>query len=312
MRTIFLKNTLSLIIFLFSVTVFSQGYEFRVIGSKGNVTVDGKPLRVGARLNTNQLIEVGQGAYLGLAHKTSKTLELTTPGKYKVSDLQKRLSSASSGLAARYASFVADELTSDDSRKNRFNQRVKTGSVSRGLDKIKFMLPAHSSYTLPDAPVYVKWYYDEKEVPEGLVYKVVITDVSPDQKVLFETSTKDTFVKLNLSDAKYQHIKNLSVEVSTVYKGEEAKKSYGLRKLKGKKLEAFNTEIKDFSDTTSPLGKIILARYYEEKKLYANAVNQYEEALEVADIDQYRLLYNEFLKGNMLTRESRKKTSPNE
>jgi hypothetical protein len=313
MKAVLFKSTFLIALLIYGISTFAQSYEFRVIGSKGNVLVDGKPLRVGARLNTGQMIEIGEGSYLGLAHKSSKTLELTTPGKYKVTDLQKKLGSSSSGLAARYANFVADELTSDDSRQNRFNQRVKTGSVSRGLDKIKFMLPASATYTVPGSKVHLMWYYDEKEVPEGLVYDVVVTEISPDNhKVLFKTQTKDTFVKLDLSNPAFDKIRNMNIKVSTKYKGEEAVREYGLRNLRGKKLESYNEEVKDFTDTTSPLGKIILARYYEEKKLFANAINQYEEALQMADIDTYRALYNDFLKGNMLTRESRKDTDPNE
>jgi len=298
---------------LVSVVTYAQDYEFRVIGSKGSVLLDGKILRVGTKINLNQVIEIGEGAYLGLAHKSSKTLELTKAGTFKVSDLKARLSANTGGLASKYARFVANELTSDDSRKTRFAQRVKTGSVSRGLDDIKFMLPAASTYVDPTSVVTMKWYYDEPVTPEGLVYDVVITKISADDpKVLFSTKTDKTQIEIDLSDPIYNGISNINVEVSTIYKGELAKRAYGLRKLRGSKLKLFNEEIKEFTDKESPLGKVILARFYEDKKLFANAVHQYEKALEVAQIDQYKTLYDDFLKGNMMTKSSRKNTSPND
>lgn len=314
MKKTTLKTTLIITTFLLmSVVTFAQSYEFRVIGSKGSVLLDGKILRVGTRINLNQVIEIGKGAYLGLAHRNSKTLELTKAGTFKVSDLKARLTATSGSLASKYARFVANELTSDDSRKTRFAQRVKTGSVSRGLDDIKFMLPAASTYVDPASVVTMKWYYDEPVTPKGLIYDVVITKISADDpKVLFSTKTDKTEIQLDLSDPIYADISNINVEVSTIYKGELARRAYGLRKLKGSKLQLFNNEIKEFTDTESPLGQIILARFYEDKKLFANAVHQYEKAIEVADIDQYKMLYNEFLKGNMMTKSSRKHASPND
>ena len=59
----------TLIFLLSSIGAFAQ---FMVLGAKGDNKVDGQPLKVGALLQSNQTITIGNGAYLGLAHTSKK------------------------------------------------------------------------------------------------------------------------------------------------------------------------------------------------------------------------------------------------
>ena len=87
-------------------TVSAQEMAFRVLASKGMNSVDAQNLRIGSKINANQSIKVGAESYLGLAHKSGKTLEIKEAGTYKVSDLEARFDNASNGVTSKYIDFV--------------------------------------------------------------------------------------------------------------------------------------------------------------------------------------------------------------
>ena len=55
-------------------------------------------LKTGATLNDGDELIASQGAYIGLMHKSGKTLEVRTAGSKKVSDLAKMVNTKSASV----------------------------------------------------------------------------------------------------------------------------------------------------------------------------------------------------------------------
>ena len=298
----------TLIFLLSSIGAFAQ---FMVLGAKGDNKVDGQPLKVGALLQSNQTITIGNGAYLGLAHTSKKTIELNKAGTYKISDLETKLAAADNDLTNRYADFVINELTSKDGNSTRFNTGAKTGSVTRDVSKLPllFAMPvdengiSKTSKVLADTKITIKWFvnnFDEVKEDEIQSYVFTVKDGSPDNigNVIYETNTSDKKVTIDLSDSKFKRNKTLIYQVEAVTKNGKKKITSPeamLQKLKSKENYLIAEEFNKLPQEETAINKLIKAKFFEEKGLIANAINMYEEALAISDVPQYSSYYSEFL-----------------
>lgn len=283
---------------LFTGSVSAQDFAFKVLGAKGDIQADGQAIKVGSKITSTQTLKIADGAYLGLTHKGGKTLELTTAGTYKVSDLEKKVNTGGSDLANKYAQFVMNEMMGNGNQNS--NSRVKTGSVTRGdMDPIQLMMPKRSSFTTPK--VTLKWYLKDESHPVES-YKVLVRNNF--KEVIYEQEVNSNFLTMDFSDEKLSQSKFLTVEVQSAKEGEEHIHSseHALIKLKGSALDTFKNEISELPNDDTAISKIILARFYEEKGLIGNAMNAYDEALNISDLDQYKNLYNSFLTRNALVK----------
>ena len=124
-----------------------QGYTFRVLANKGQNKVKkagastAVPLKTGATLNADDQLIASEGAYIGLMHKTGKTLEVRTPGTKKVSDLEKKVNVKATSVTNRYAQFLANKM--NEKEKPGYRSRLNaTGAAKRGLPgDIELLLP---------------------------------------------------------------------------------------------------------------------------------------------------------------------------
>lgn len=303
-----IKNNLIAIVsllFISLTSVYAQDYSFKVLGSKGSNKLDGSPLRVGTRIKKAQIITVGTGAYLGLAHKNGKVMELKKAGVYKVAELEKKMSGGGSTLAGKYAQHILDELLSGVS--GRFHQKVKTGAVDRttfGHSKLQIMIPKKAEVINQKATI--KWYL--KTPIDGasgkITYHVKIKDAF-DNFVLDEETT-DTEVVLNLGEAKFKVSPLFLYTIKVVEFPNIISDEHGLHKMKKYEEQKVEDELASLNvDTSSALGNLILARFYEDKDLLAHAINAYEKAIKISSMKSYKHLYESFLERNYLTKESR-------
>ncbi len=283
---------------LFALSGYAQDFTFKVLGTKGENSVDGKSLKIGDKITANQSITLGGSAvYLGLAYKNGKTIELKNAGVYKVADLEKQVaSSSSSSLADKYASLILDEMTGSENGGNRHGQRVKTGSVTRALNnQIQMMMPLSSEFA--DAKAMIKWNFSDKFVmdPSEITgYKFVVRNAF--RQIVHEQETGNNFVSLDLADEKFKNEKALTCSVVALGKEGVTSDEIALKKLKHKDAEEVKSALASLPTEETALNKIIMARYFEDKGLVANAIYAYETATRLSDLEQYKQMYQDFLK----------------
>ncbi len=78
---------LSLLVFLSSLNVFAQtktNEEFKVLCQKGINTVNGKTLLTNSKLYKTDKINIAKGGFVGLLHKSGKTIGVKISGQYLV------------------------------------------------------------------------------------------------------------------------------------------------------------------------------------------------------------------------------------
>ncbi|MEM1136603.1 MAG: hypothetical protein AAGI07_12260 [Bacteroidota bacterium] len=310
MKVIKFRFLVSLLLFTF--TYFGAYAQFMVLGAKGESKVDGKLLKVGTLLQSGQTITVGQGAYLGLAHTSKKTLELSKAGSYKIADLETKIAASSNDLTNRYADFVISELTADGGKSTRFNRGAKTGSVTRDVSKknILFMMPVDkngisaTSKVLAGTNITIKWFINNTdEINEENIasYRFIVKDGSPENigNTIFEETTTDKQITIDLSDDKFRLNKTIlyQVEAFTKNGGKKVVSAEAmLEKVKSKRNYQITQELAQLPQEKTAINKLIKAKFFEEKGLLANAINMYEEAISISDVPQYKSYYNEFLK----------------
>ncbi|MEQ9167644.1 MAG: hypothetical protein RLO12_15405 [Fulvivirga sp.] len=295
-----MKRILSVLagLLLVSNLVLAQGYTFKVLANKGDNKVksgsEWQALKTGSSLNETDELQVSADAYLGLVHSSGKTLELKEAGNHKVSDLAAKINTSGSSVASKYADFVLSKMSAE-SKKNRLSA---TGAVHRGTnDAIKVFLP--SSVGVFSDKAIVRW---DSTTDNSITYKVTLKNMFED--VLLSIETNNPNVEINLNDEKIA--KENVVLLSVVNKNDETIKSgtYAIKKLPAadaEKVKAALSELMSEVEQESALNKYILAGFYEENNLLADALTSYEEAMQLApEVESYKEAYLEFLLRNRL------------
>src|SRR4051794_3038091 len=137
MKNLFL--TLFALITLATSVSFAQDEMFKVLASKGankiaaQNSTEWRVLKIGEKINKTDKITVAENGYLGLAHKSGKTIELKKAGVYAAEKLSGEVSAQNATMGKKYVDFVVGEVTSkdEDMTKNRHKYMAVTGSVER-------------------------------------------------------------------------------------------------------------------------------------------------------------------------------------
>lgn len=294
---------LSIMLFAFANSSFSQAFEFRVLASKGNnqmkASGDWKSLRVGSTLFTSNEVKVEEGGYLGLMHKSGKTLELKKPGVHKITALSSQLSSASASVASQYGAFLLSKMQGGedgDVSASKLNNLNVTGAVSRaseGEDTPIFLPKSSNAIGLDD--VIVKW----KEVEDESKYGFYIDNLYGE--TIWADHVEGSYIDLGDLGMDLESEGGIFLRVAP---GDaQTAGSYGINFLSGQKrkeiLDKLNKLKLDLTNDDASLNKLILAMFYEEQKLYIHAFSCYHEVLrEYPDVDFYKSAYLSFVERN--------------
>jgi hypothetical protein len=278
---------------------------FKVLASKGgnklqtSGTTEWKPLFVGKKLLKGDKIIIAENGYLGLVHKTGKTIELKKAGTYEVAKLNSEVAVQNTSASKRYVDYIAGEMTkaNETGTASRYKNMAVTGSVERGLNEIKLFVPATSKNTsgsdkniaILSSEVTIRW---EAE-PETKTYLVKVTNLFDD--VIYSTETSNTWVSLNL-DKKLEKNYKLTVsskEKPTVFN--EINLSF-LPEAKSVEINNNLKELKAQLEGETAINKIVLASFYEDNKLFIEALESYEAAIKMEpEVEDYMIARNQFL-----------------
>ena len=291
-----MKYTLSLIFAFGAIIANAQDYAFKVLANKGSNEVKSNgawiPLKTGASLQSGDELKLSANGYIGLVHKKGKPLEVKTPGSYPVAQLESQLDPGS-GILANYTDFILSNA-SPESKKNRLSA---TGAVDRGEHyAIKLALPDHAGIYHNVANV--GWAGDDIKGP----YLVTVLNMFDDQLAIYETEEKS--MQLDLSDSKFAKENAVIIEVKSKSSPGQVSKRHMIKKLAAadqagiqKSLTEIDGDVKD----ATALNSFILAGFYEQNKLYIDAIGAYEDAIRLApDVLAYQESYTSFLERNGL------------
>jgi len=295
-----------LILFLFflaSHAAIGQGsstYVFKVLANKGANRVvkagsDKKVfLRPGLTLFSSDEILATNGAYIGLMHRTGRTIEVRTAGTTKIVDLEAKIISSKKSVTSKYATFVLNKMKAGDgnvSTNYRYNMKA-TGAVERANSTaISAMLPTSVSVLNPE--VIVRW----NSVGAGAFYEITVKNIFDEELITAETDKTHLLINLDDENLAAEELIVLSIKVKD--NPDLFSPEYGIERLSSEKaqtLSASLAELKSELSGDSPLDKLILASYFEENGLILDALTQYEEILEMSpDVEDFKMLYGEFL-----------------
>lgn len=298
----------SSIIFLFVGVIFAsspalaQDYIFKILASNGENQLvrdgAGNKVTIGKQLLKGDKIVVGNNCYLGLVHKSGKTIEIKKAGTYSLNDLDGQVTTQNKGVCSKYVDFMVGEITSQDEdvNKNKYKYMAVTGSVERPAK------PAIKSFLPKDAKV-LKDKLELSWIPvEGeKTYIVTLTNLFQD--TLFTQKVTGNAVSIDLSkfafekDKIYQwtiegegHGTDFSPRVIRAMEQQEEKEI-------SEEIKLVKAELKE----ENALNKFVLANIYSEKNLLIEAIAAYQAAIRLApDVEAYKIAYGQFLEAKKL------------
>lgn len=299
---------------LISYGVSAQDYTFKVTSVKGDAKVDGTALRVGSKIQSGT-ITVGAGSLLNIVHKSGKPLNVSKSGSYKTDVLDKACSAKPGSLSEKYAAYVLKELTAGDDSGIGAKNQSKTGSVERTVTfaSMKFMKPATKD-AKKKTIVYrdkftMQWYPNEKASEKNMIedeskivgYKFIVMSLMGEQLAVIETT--EPSVTIDMTDEKFAKQQALKHQVIALGSdGEEwSSDPYVIQPLANDQAVEVSQDLKALAADNSALSKLIVAKYFEERGLVANALYAYEEAVKLSDSnDMYKGMYQAFLDRNYI------------
>lgn len=284
-------------IFLSGIAVGQAEYAFKVLANKGSNEVKSgdawQAVKTGDRLKSTDEIKVAENSYVALVHVKGKPIELKEAKTYKISDLEARVNTTSS-VVNKYTDFILSS-NSAEAKKNRLSA---TGAVHRGLEDIKVFLPENQYAEIYNTNVIINW----ESAKGGGPYVVTIKNMFDDE--LMKLETPENVVQIDRTNSKLANEDALLVEVKSKSDTKSKSEQHLIKKLSparqdavAKLLGEFGAEMKE----ETALNKFILAGFYEENKLFIDAITAYEEAIKLApDVPTYKEAYEEFLLRNKL------------
>ncbi len=304
MRQIFLVA----FILIFTFDSFSQSFEFRILANRGENTVKAKgstewqPIRTGSTMFAGSEIKLSEGGYIGMMHKSGKTMEIKTPKVHDIDALSKSVMTQGSSVASQYGEFLMAKMSDSedgDVSASKLNNLNVTGAVSRAAgedEDIQMFLPK-TSRVLSFNDAIIKW----KSIEDVSGYKLEIQNLYSETVASkeIEVNTFD-LSKLQLNIAEEGGI---FLKVTGISEEGLSSQPYAIELLSGpeqEKIEQNLAKLKgEIQNEEHSLQKLILAMFYEESKLYLHAFSCYNEILsEYPDEDFYKSVYVDFVERN--------------
>ncbi|TAL68581.1 MAG: hypothetical protein EPN82_09895 [Bacteroidetes bacterium] len=301
MKKIFLFTSL-LLIFCFGIAL-SKEFKFCVLGKKGTVQVKTshskktEEVKTGDKLFLNDNLIIGDGSYIGLVHSNGKTIEISKPGSYKISELSSSAEGRKTSVFPKLAEMIFNNvskkgsLLTDKSNKS----EMKTGGyIERGIGEVNLPIVSPLKNHFINRNITLCWnsYKDNSEYVFKLMNrfnKVLLTKTSTDTCISFDAES----LKLE-KGIYYFWVVNLASD--TDYKSHEA----CFRLLSDNEIVTINDTLKELKEEmgvdNTAASNIVYAFFYEQNNLYDEAANAYKQAINMAPgVYDYVVLYEGFL-----------------
>ena len=286
---------------MFAVTALSKGLKaqdttFQALAVDGNVQIKKTeawlPLNAGQPLRQGDLIKLDKDAYVGMIHHTGHTLELHKNGTYEISQLSQEVGDRKLNVAAKYGSFYVSMLNG--------NTPVKVNPLERSATPNGLNVYLPNSVDVFNDEVIIRW-KDGTQLNE--TYEVKLKNMF--NEVLDIQEVDGTRTRLNFNNDKIAQERLIIVSVNNKDFKDQKSNDYGMKQLTPEEAEPIARELSELkleiSNQQSALDKLILASFYEQNSLLADALTSYETAIELApEVEAFRKAYDQFIFRNGL------------
>ncbi|GAB4130586.1 MAG: hypothetical protein OHK0045_14660 [Raineya sp.] len=293
------------LVWLVFISLASFSQDFKVLSSQGNNTFKNSQKRIwaGSTLKVSDAINIASGGYLGLMHiKTGKTIELKKSGSYLMSSFVPKRGGNS--LVAKYGNFVGEEMIKaekQDINKNHRKYMAVTGAVTReraigGNASQSIILLAKSEETIFNPQTTIHWLAQEGSGKTK--YYVLVSNMENEQVAWYETD--QTNISIDFSNLKRARDGGANFIVSILDTQSPNRKGIlNITWLNKNEYKKIQDEIGDFTPQNA-LDYMVLAKFFEEKKLNLDALACYQKVLALQNSENYKTAYMEFLVRNQM------------
>jgi hypothetical protein len=269
----------------------AQDDAFRVLVNKGQNAIrtggSWTPVKIGAVLQTRDLVRVAPNGYLGLVHVSGKPLELKEAGEFAVADLAGQIK-AGPGVMSKYTDFILSREAETSTN------LVVTGAVHRGNEELVLFLPDARKAVFLSDDLAITW----SAVPGAQHYVLQFSSMFGDP--LHRVETSDTAVVVNLNAEKFKEEDNIITEVFVRDNPQKRSDPSMIKKVSPadrKRINAALEEVKAETLSESALSSLLRAAFYEEHGLLIDAATAYRMAAAAEPgVPQYREAYLAFLR----------------
>lgn len=288
-----------------ALQLLAQDIAFKVLAENGKVQIRSRNewqlLSAGTSLATTDVIKMEDGAYLGLVHTSGKTLALEKAGTYEVAHLNSRFKGEKPNVAAKYAELYIQKIQGGNMLNKQTTAPTTTASVERALQnsRLKVLLPNSVDVFSPE--VILRW--NDKDTLVRNSYEVVFKNMF--DEVIMVKETDNTKITLDFSEKGLANERLVIVSVNAKQHKEVQSSNYGIKHMTPEEAEPIEKELKELrleiSEKESALDKLILASFYEQNNLLADALTNYEYAISLEpDVQAFRTAYEQFIFRNGL------------
>ncbi len=295
---------------LFSLSfgkAFAEKYVFTVLASNGKVEVytksagSWKNLKTGAKLFAEDKVKISPNAYLGLIHKSGKSLTVKQAKEYTVDELAGKVSKSST-VTGRFTQYVLDEMQEKSNLFADDNYKMDvTGSVERGSEfglpflgkEGSFRINSPRKVNLLDPELSLKWC----KVEGVKKYTLHVTDRFDKELKSFEL--KDT--SYNLNPEKMNLDKDVYYFWYVTTTDNDSRSEDGCFKLLSENSakavkDSLGILEKELGDLDNPVSKVMVAYFYEQNSMIKEADETYREAIKLSEgVEDFQKMYDRFL-----------------
>lgn len=294
---------------------YGQSYTFKVLANKGTSQVkiggagDAVALRTGSTLSEKDQLIVADGAYIGLMHKSGKTIEVREKGAVNVADLEKKIPTKTESVSSKYAQYIADKMN-DDGTVTLAQRMNATGAVSRaaGGAAIDVILPQANAIDVISNKAIINW-MAPPAAAEDAVYVVSILDIFDEE--IFSDEVVGTQFVLDFEDKDMDNESGLYIfSVRLKNDAEVTSGKFGIKRVADGEMselvESYEGLKSEISDDSNAMNKLIYASFFEENGMILDAMTKYEEAIQLApEVADFKELYKAFKSNNGLVFEGK-------
>ncbi len=284
---------------LFTITAGANTlhYTFKVLTYDGSVSYKNDTtnqwvsVSVGTCLPAHSIIKVDSRSYLGLVHSSGKTYTLQK-GTYEVDRLANKFRSQPRKNAIKYADLLIERSKTNVTAKPLARER---STQERAL---KMLLPSSVDVFSPE--VILRW-KDKQDIDQN--YEVVFKNMF--DEVIMTREAEGTRLKLNFEDSQVARERLLIVSVHKKNQRSLQSSEYGIKQMTDEEAALIKEELEElkleFEGQEAILNMLILASFYEQNNLLADALTTYERVVELApDVTAFKTAYDQFVFRNGL------------
>lgn len=290
------RMLLCLLVMIFTAhQVSAQDTTFQVLAIEGDVQVKRTEawlqLQAGQSLMPQDMIKIEKGAYLGMIHESGHTLALKKAGTYDVSKLNSELEGIKLNTAAKYGSLYVSMLNGENPKNISTERATQTNRLS-------VFLP--NSVDVFNDEVIIRWKNDNK-IDD--TYEVRLKNMF--NEVIETKEVSGTKTSLNFNQEKIANERMIIVSVNSKDFKDQQSNDYGMKQLTPEEAEPIKRELNELkleiTNQQSALDKLILASFFEQNSLLADALTSYEHAITLAPgIGAFEKAYEQFIFRNGL------------